>query len=88
MTTPDAKRIADRYIGSGATCSSCGGTGWLFAANSWFAKDGYRRFKCSTCGGTGRSNCRCDPDYVSFQKQCRERIGNALAEGEKRARRR
>lgn len=53
-------------------CATCGGTGKIFTARSWFPADGFCRIRCGICGGSGESNYRPDAQYFKFQKDLRE----------------
>lgn len=57
-----------------AKCDICGGTGKIYAHNSWFIQDGFYRLRCGICGGSGESRYR-DADYARFQHNARVLIG-------------
>lgn len=58
------------------SCRTCGGTGKIFTANSWFPADGYRRTQCGICAGSGFSNYHDDPEYVRWQAERRALTGD------------
>lgn len=59
------------------TCRTCDGTGWLLARRSWFAADGFRRYRCGICGGSGESAYRA-ADYEHAQRRFRAEAVTAM----------
>lgn len=56
-------------------CSTCDGTGWIFALMSMFIADGYYKLRCGICGGSGHHALHVGPsDYRKFQATARERV--------------
>jgi hypothetical protein len=69
------------------TCRTCGGTGRIYCAKSWFPADGYTKERCGVCGGTGESLYQPDPQYARRQIDLRgtdEALREAKAIGSQR----
>jgi len=56
-------------------CKTCGGTGLVYEAKTWFTADGYRRSRCGICKGSGESEYQPNSDYARWQKERREDAG-------------
>jgi len=55
----------------GATCKTCGGTGWAVCLASHIVTDRTHKERCGICAGSGKSRYQDSSWYVRWQERAR-----------------